>query len=101
MKKLVLLLLLLLPFTFVNVSFAQQDCQEIDCTGQCGRFIDENYDGFCDHGQLSAEINDPQEETITESEVENNNKTLIIALTIVGLALVGGLASYVVYKKKK
>lgn len=101
MKKLLLLLLLLLPLAFVNVSFAQQDCQEIDCTGQCGRFIDENYDGFCDHGQLSSEINASQEETISEPEVENNNKTLIIALAIVGLALVGGVTSYVVYKKKK
>lgn len=30
-----------------------QDCGAIDCPGRCGRFIDENGDGFCDRGRLS------------------------------------------------
>jgi len=33
--------------------YAQQDCGVIDCPGRCGRFIDQNGDGFCDHGQVS------------------------------------------------
>lgn len=30
-----------------------QDCGAIDCPGRCGRFIDQNGDGFCDRGRLS------------------------------------------------
>ena len=31
-----------------------QDCGAIDCPGRCGRFIDQNGDGFCDRGRLSS-----------------------------------------------
>lgn len=40
-------------FAFCLNSYAQQDCGVVDCPGQCGRFIDQNGDGFCDHGRLS------------------------------------------------
>ena len=33
---------------------AQRDCPQVDCPGICGRFVDADGDGFCDHGQLSA-----------------------------------------------
>ena len=50
MKKIIVILILTLTVFAVN---AQQDCGVIDCTGRCGRFIDENGDHFCDHGRLS------------------------------------------------
>lgn len=49
-----LLITLLLAFVALPM-FAQveQDCGAIDCPGRCGRFIDQNGDGFCDRGRLS------------------------------------------------
>ena len=46
---------------------AQQDCPVVDCPGRCGRFIDNDGDGFCDHGQLSANTTpaQPQQEEVT------------------------------------
>jgi len=42
-------------FLATNLTYAQvqQDCGATDCPGRCGRFIDQNGDGFCDRGQLS------------------------------------------------
>lgn len=47
--------LLLFIVCSIGFVFAQNDfsCPQVDCPGQCGAFIDENHDGFCDHGQLS------------------------------------------------
>ena len=36
-------------------AMAQRDCPQVDCPGICGRFVDADGDGFCDHGQLSAQ----------------------------------------------
>ena len=36
------------------MTWAQQDCPQVDCPGLCGRFVDADGDGFCDHGRLSA-----------------------------------------------
>ena len=36
-------------------AMAQQDCPQVDCPGICGRFVDADGDGFCDHGRLSAQ----------------------------------------------
>ncbi|MCQ2285227.1 MAG: hypothetical protein MJZ57_10045 [Bacteroidales bacterium] len=50
-------LFLVLLFSVLScVSFAQvqQDCGALDCPGRCGRFVDQNGDGFCDHGRVSA-----------------------------------------------
>ena len=53
MKKITLFLLF---FVFaVTATMAQQDCPQVDCPGICGRFVDANGDGFCDHGRLSAQ----------------------------------------------
>lgn len=53
MKKITLFLLF---FVFaVTAAMAQQDCPQVDCPGICGRFVDANGDGFCDHGRLSAQ----------------------------------------------
>lgn len=52
MKKTALLLLLALFVT--AAATAQQDCNQVDCPGICGRFVDADGDGFCDHGLLSA-----------------------------------------------
>ena len=52
MKKTALLLLLALFVT--AAATAQQDCPQVDCPGICGRFVDADGDGFCDHGRLSA-----------------------------------------------
>ncbi len=38
----------------VMTAMAQQDCPQVDCPGICGRFVDADGDGFCDHGKLSA-----------------------------------------------
>lgn len=53
MKKITLYIL----FTVfaVMTAMAQQDCPQVDCPGICGRFVDANGDGFCDHGRLSAQ----------------------------------------------
>lgn len=52
MKKTALLLLLALFVT--AAATAQQDCNQVDCPGICGRFVDADGDGFCDHGLLST-----------------------------------------------
>ncbi len=52
MKKSVLLFIVF-AFLALPSSFAQSDCGAVDCPGVCGRFVDANGDGFCDHGQLS------------------------------------------------
>ncbi len=50
---------------------AQQDCPQVDCPGRCGRFVDGDGDGFCDHGQLSQ----PKEATVKETPVHAAPKT--------------------------
>ena len=41
---------------------AQQDCPQVDCPGICGRFVDADGDGFCDHGKLSRPKTEPKAE---------------------------------------
>lgn len=50
MKKILIAFLMMLSVVAVN---AQQNCGEVDCPGRCGRFVDADGDGFCDHGRLS------------------------------------------------
>ena len=51
---------------------AQQDCPQVDCPGICGRFVDANGDGFCDHGQLSQ----PKAEAKAEQPKAPEHKTV-------------------------
>ena len=48
-------LCLLFAVFAVMAAMAQQDCPQVDCPGICGRFVDADGDGFCDHGRLSAQ----------------------------------------------
>lgn len=50
---------ILFLFAFCLNSQAKQDCDVIDCPGQCGRFTDQNGDGFCDHEGLSKPSAEP------------------------------------------
>lgn len=79
----------LVSFLFVILSlgmplYAQQDCGAVDCPGRCGRFVDANGDGFCDHGYLSApakvENNQPatpsvEKDVAAKPEPAKTNKT--------------------------
>ena len=47
------LTLLILSILFYGIVFAQCPDSAIDCTGQCGKFIDLNQDKFCDYSILS------------------------------------------------
>ncbi len=64
-------------FAFCMNVQAQQDCDVIDCPGQCGRFIDQNNDGFCDHGKLSKPAADPVQkaDTAKPEKTAAKNKT--------------------------
>lgn len=53
MKK-ILFAFFLCCFSITLFAQSQPDCGALDCPGRCGRFIDQNSDGFCDHGRLSA-----------------------------------------------
>ena len=69
-----LLITLLLAFVALPM-FAQveQDCGAIDCPGRCGRFIDQNGDGFCDHGRLSEAAKAPA--TVAPAEPQKTEKS--------------------------
>ena len=54
MKKTLLALMLLVGTCLFASAQVVQDCGAIDCPGRCGRFIDQNGDGFCDRGRLSS-----------------------------------------------
>lgn len=54
MKKTLLVLMLLMGTCLFASAQVVQDCGAIDCPGRCGRFIDQNGDGFCDRGRLSS-----------------------------------------------
>lgn len=64
---------------FSATAFAQvpQDCGAMDCPGRCGRFIDQNGDGFCDRGRLSNPVKTTEPEAVTtpaKSEVKTEVK---------------------------
>lgn len=74
MKKITLYIL----FTVfaVMMAMAQQDCPQVDCPGICGRFVDANGDGFCDHGRLSAQEKNAAsaEQTAPSAQTELSKK---------------------------
>lgn len=59
MKK-ILFAFFLCCFSITLFAQTQPDCGAIDCPGRCGRFVDQNGDGFCDHGRLSAPAATPK-----------------------------------------
>ncbi len=67
MKPFRILFSLIIFLSISTVAFAQQDCGVTDCPGRCGRFVDQNGDGFCDHGLLSAPAAPSTTETSTET----------------------------------
>lgn len=52
MEKIITLITVI--FLALGTLNAQQDCGAVDCPGRCGRFIDNDGDGFCDHGGVTA-----------------------------------------------
>lgn len=67
MKKICALLCFLFCVGLLTAQ-VEQDCGAVDCPGRCGRFIDQNGDGFCDRGRLSA----PQKSEETPVVVEEH-----------------------------
>ena len=74
MKKITLFLLF--AIFAVMAAMAQQDCPQVDCPGICGRFVDADGDGFCDHGKLSAKekATAPAEQTAPSAQTELSKK---------------------------
>lgn len=66
MKKLIILFLSFL-LCVLPCYLQAQSCGQVDCQGLCGRFTDNNQDGFCDFSQLSNHIKD--------SLAKKNNQT--------------------------
>ena len=52
-------------------SSVQRDCQQVDCKGRCGRFVDNDGDGFCDHGRLSQ----PKDSTSNSSSAASSTES--------------------------
>jgi hypothetical protein len=67
MKKTILALMLLVGTCLFASAQVVQDCGAIDCPGRCGRFIDQNGDGFCDRGRLSSPAPTTQSTTETDA----------------------------------
>lgn len=54
MKQFLVITLLVLTSTFAFATKPDCERQRVDCIGECGRMVDANGDGFCDHGGLST-----------------------------------------------
>lgn len=78
----------------------QQDCPQVDCTGKCGRFVDGDGDGFCDHGHLSKPeaqpAVQPQPKT-PKQEVKKSSSPYHVYL-ILGITLLLYLISFILVK---
>ena len=72
MKQFLVITLLVLTSTFAFTTKPDCERQRVDCIGECGRMVDANGDGFCDHGDLSM----PQAEPITYLLIELLSVTL-------------------------
>lgn len=51
-------------FLFIPLFVIAQECpfDEVDCTGECGRYVDGNGDAYCDYGEISVD------NTVSEGE---------------------------------
>ncbi len=94
MRRLLTIIAILFAISFQNVAFAQQDCQEIDCTGQCGRFVDDDGDGFCDHGFLS-------EPEVHEEQSGSGKRAAVVAVAILAVAVAAGVTVVALRKNKR
>ena len=74
MKRVTLFLMFIVFVTMTTM--AQQDCPQVDCPGICGRFVDADGDGFCDHGKLSAKekAEAPVEQTAPSAQTPQPKK---------------------------
>lgn len=77
MKNLITLIAAI--FLSIGALSAQQDCGAVDCTGRCGRFIDNDGDGFCDHGGVTAKktvVAEPAKEQQSEPKQTKEKETV-------------------------
>ena len=77
MKKTILALMLLVGTCLFASAQVVQDCGAIDCPGRCGRFIDQNGDGFCDRGRLSS----PAPTTQSTAETDAGKEQVVSNVT--------------------
>lgn len=77
MKKTILALMLLVGTCLFASAQVVQDCGAIDCPGRCGRFIDQNGDGFCDRGRLSS----PTPATQSTAETDAGKEQVVSNVT--------------------
>ncbi len=68
-------LAIFLFFSFLSLSFAWNDCPfgEVNCTypGKCGRYIDTNHNGICDHSEPAPTTNNIKPVEITNINISN------------------------------
>lgn len=76
MKRIFFALILIAGICAFASAQVVQDCGAIDCPGRCGRFIDQNGDGFCDRGRLSSPA------PATEAPAETDASKAEVATTI-------------------
>ncbi|MBR3578261.1 MAG: hypothetical protein IKN98_05720 [Bacteroidales bacterium] len=78
----------------------QQDCPEVNCPGKCGRFVDGDGDGFCDHGHLSKPEAQPsvQPQPETPEQEEKKSSSPYHVYLILGITLLLYLISFILVK---
>ena len=77
MKQILAVTLLMLISVYAFATKSDCERQRVDCIGECGRMVDANGDGFCDHGDLSL----PQAEPIKYLLIEVLSVTLGLYFT--------------------
>lgn len=77
MKRILFALMLLVGTCLFASAQVVQDCGAIDCPGRCGRFIDQNGDGFCDRGRLSS----PAPTTQSTAETDAGKEQIVSNVT--------------------
>lgn len=106
MKKIIILALIFCTFSALSVAQTTASCNRVDCTGECGMFVDNNGDGFCDQGRLSQpDSAGVQQPTTTPAPTEKPEKskfdTPYHLISITGGLLVLYFISVFFVKKKK
>lgn len=74
MKNFIKVLFVFSLFLLPTMLLAWDDCPygEVDCEGLCGRYVDTDNDGICDHSQLAPEDREVIENKIEVKNGENN-----------------------------
>ena len=89
MTRTFIVLVLGLFFSISTDLSAQCPFNEVNCTGLCGRFTDDNGDGYCDYSILKPKDEPPQqeqqecEETVVSDKKKQRNKSRVTAAPIV------------------